>query len=298
MPAAYAHFQFGQDCLKYLDGQDYRLVKKHKNLFNYGIQGPDLLFYSFFRGGRKVFKKGAGMHTLPGKDIFSDVKSIMLEGKGNNEEFLAYVLGFLCHYTLDSTCHSYIERKKEVSEISHNLIESQYEAHLMRQNGVDRPSIYPRAYLMEPDKMDARIISTFYKLSAKTIYKCMKGQRTALNLFSMENSWRRKIFSNILEKYKPKVHYNDLLCDDDELEKARDSNMRLDKLRKIALSRYQDLYKNFKLYLSKGLDLSPYFENSMDKWPDYRDIPVLNPIDEMEYRPEGDFYEAEFYEQA
>ncbi len=298
MPAAYAHFQFGQECLKCLDGEDYRIVKKHKNLYNYGVQGPDLLFYSFFRGGGKVFKKGMGMHTIPGKEIFSDVKTTMLAGQANNEEFLAYVLGFLSHYTLDSSCHSYIERKKEVSDISHNLIESQYDAHLMRRNGVDRPSIYPRAYLMEPDKIDARIISMFYKLPAKTIYKCMKGQRTALNLFSIESPWKRKILTDILRKYKPSVHYNDLLCDDEELDGAKDSNLRLDKIRKIALSCYQDLYKNFKLYLSKGLDLVPYFDNCMDKWPNYREIPVLSLAEEMECKPEGDLYEAEFYEQA
>lgn len=296
MPAAYAHFQFGEECLKIIDGTDYRWIEKHRNIYNYGVQGPDLLFYSFFYKWKKLFKKGSDMHLVPGREIFEKVKETMILRQGKNEELIVYTLGFLSHYVLDSVCHSYIERKKEVSKVSHNFIESQYDAHLMRLNGVDRPSSYPRAYLMEPNKTDAETIAIFHGLSSKAIIKCMKGQRLALGLFSMEESIKRRSFKKLLSNIKPKVHYQDLLCEDEEDARVKDSNVRLDKLRNIGVNIYEDLYKNLKEFLAEGGELSSYFDHCMDRWPNYQELPVLDLEEEKDYIPEGDFYESKIHE--
>ena len=48
---------------------------------------------------------------------------------------LAYILGFLTHFTFDSQAHGYVDRKKEVDGITHNKVESEYDGYLMRKQG-------------------------------------------------------------------------------------------------------------------------------------------------------------------
>ena len=46
MPTTYAHFQFGQGCLTKLPSEWIRSIDRRPSLYNFGVQGPDLLFYA------------------------------------------------------------------------------------------------------------------------------------------------------------------------------------------------------------------------------------------------------------
>ena len=45
MPAAYAHYTFGEKVLEHLDDDLKGLLSKHRDIFNIGLHGPDILFY-------------------------------------------------------------------------------------------------------------------------------------------------------------------------------------------------------------------------------------------------------------
>ena len=47
----------------------------------------------------------------------------VVEKHPGNDAYLSYVYGFICHFTLDETCHGYIDEKIAVSGISHTEIE-------------------------------------------------------------------------------------------------------------------------------------------------------------------------------
>ena len=67
MPASYTHQCFGDDLLRYMNSDHKTLIKQYKNLFNLGLQGPDLLFYYHPLKKNRVQDIGIKMHQLPAR---------------------------------------------------------------------------------------------------------------------------------------------------------------------------------------------------------------------------------------
>ncbi len=78
------------------------VIAKYADCFVLGAQGGDLLFYAFgkFRG------YGARTHGEKTAELFSAALDYCRREK--RPEPLAYTLGLLCHYALDSTVHPYV----------------------------------------------------------------------------------------------------------------------------------------------------------------------------------------------
>ena len=45
MPAAYAHYRFGQAVFSRLPAEKQKIIQAHRALYDLGLQGPDLLFH-------------------------------------------------------------------------------------------------------------------------------------------------------------------------------------------------------------------------------------------------------------
>lgn len=52
---------------------------------------------------------GNAMHEQPGAVFFERARGVVNKAK-NRDAALAYALGFLCHFALDSTCHPRVEQ--------------------------------------------------------------------------------------------------------------------------------------------------------------------------------------------
>lgn len=285
MPTTYAHFQFGQDCLTKLPNEWIRSIDRRPSLYNFGVQGPDLLFYSKPWSRINQEKLGGKIHDKPATEIFEKFRQALEKNPRKEEEIMIYAFAMLSHFTLDSTCHPYIERKEEVSAVSHNLIESQYDGYLMRKNGVEDPSTYPRAYLIDPNREDARVIGAIYGLSPDEVYSCMEGQAKVLRVFSTAGSGRRKLVRGFLGMVSPKSALKDLFVDKEENPSCADSNLRLDKLRALALDHYGELVPLLRSYLLEGKPLADYFRRTFGPSQNYRTIPVLSLEEERNYQP-------------
>lgn len=89
------------------------LIKEYADCFILGAQGGDLLFYAFgqFKG------YGARTHKEKTAEIFSAALDYCRREK--RPEPLAYTLGLLTHYALDSTAHPYVvyEAKERLSAV-------------------------------------------------------------------------------------------------------------------------------------------------------------------------------------
>ena len=59
----------------------------------------------------RVNQKGMAMHEQIAASFFRKCKEYCQET--GDEEALAYVFGFICHYILTSTCHPYIAKYME-----------------------------------------------------------------------------------------------------------------------------------------------------------------------------------------
>lgn len=108
MPAAVTHSILAGKVLEYI--KSHTSLKVDEKIFFYGAQGPDFLFTHRFL----PWQKGANLREYANKIHNADpnktlmyMKEFVMEKK--SRKAVSYFLGFVCHYSLDSTAHPYIE---------------------------------------------------------------------------------------------------------------------------------------------------------------------------------------------
>ncbi len=133
MPSTYAHRRFGADVLNALDPETASLVTDRR-LYDIGLHGPDVLFYYDVMHPGPVRERGMTLHDLTGAEVLFPSRR---QVKGLDPEMVrSYLMGFLCHYVLDSECHPYIHTV-EGRGITHTRIEGDLDRQLLTEDGLD-----------------------------------------------------------------------------------------------------------------------------------------------------------------
>lgn len=105
--------------------------------------------------------------TAEKPDIFLKEEWNVSEGKKIDPALMAYMLGFGCHYILDSTCHPYVNKVAKKGRVSHTLLEKEFDRMLMYETGKNPSHFYP-----------SHGIKAKY-FAAKTIHKVLPEIRTS-----------------------------------------------------------------------------------------------------------------------
>ena len=150
MPAVATHYLFGQDVYRVLMQKNLRiaeLIKNNKKDYDLGLQGPDPLFY--FRPYTKnyVTEYGSEIHQLGGYLFLDDAvevikkerlrKDLFPEYENNFERILAYILGFINHYTLDSKAHPVINELAGYDIVNHIKLETELDREMLTRRILD-----------------------------------------------------------------------------------------------------------------------------------------------------------------
>lgn len=279
MPTTYAHWAFGRDCIELMPENLQQIIHDHRDIYNLGVHGPDILFYDLLHP--EIPSYGSKMHSIPVEEFFKNCKEVF----NNHEEkadMLAYMMGFLTHFILDSTVHGYVERKRQDAGISHNRVEAQWDKHVIEQ---DRrvANLVDRAESLKPNKQIAKVISYFFPYNDKVIYRNLKLQRLVVYELNSISPKKQNFLQNLLLKMNQE-NFADLFMGFEEEEVCRDSNIRLDKLRKKALDLFPKLMKNLLNFLNNKQELDKYFNHDFEPWPDYQKIVVLPYKKELTYK--------------
>lgn len=277
MPTTYAHWAFGRDCIELMPKDIQNIIHEHRDIYDLALHGPDILFYDM--KDKKVNAIGYEIHRISAKTFFENAKKSYKRFK-DKDEMLVYMIGYLTHFTLDSTCHTYVETKRKHANVTHNCIEGQWDRHVIILDGRE-PNLVDRAESLKPNKANARIISYFYPFDEKVILRSCKWQVRIIKLVNSISPIREKWFRKVLTKFKL-YDYADLFMGQEEYEVCQDSNLRLDKLRAKALSLYPKLLRSLLAYLNNDKELIKYFENNLNDRSD-NFAPVLSVDEEINY---------------
>ncbi len=135
MPANFAHYLFGQQLIPKLPQYLQDIILPNKQLYQIGQHGPDIIFYHRPFLPNSVARIGFQMHKLPARYFFEQARDTI--GMEPDPRLMAYTLGFLGHFILDSNCHGYIYEKIKTSKISHGELETEFDRLLMEQQHID-----------------------------------------------------------------------------------------------------------------------------------------------------------------
>lgn len=140
MPCLYAHHTFGQKVRGLLPEEMQECISTYEDQFNLGLQGPDFLFYFRPLGKNPINRLGHRIHKKPGEFYLKKILPVVRR-KGQYSPETAYLLGFFCHFMLDSKCHPYVEKKVKETGIEHVDMEGEFDKFLMKRDGI-RPETY------------------------------------------------------------------------------------------------------------------------------------------------------------
>ena len=281
MPTTYAHWRFGEVAMKKLPENLRETVDRYRDLYDIGVHGPDIFFYYNCLKPNEVNRYGTWMHNTPMREHLEMFKKNYASAS-NKEASLAYLLGFLAHFTLDSYCHGYIDHKSEEEGPAHNKIESQYDRHLLVKDGHD-PIKTRVTTSLHPTNFNAAVIAHLYdRWGENEILKTTKDQVFYLNLLKDNTDFKRWFLTTGMKTLKIQS-YIDLMMSKETDSRCITSNMRLDKYFAKAAEHFPSLAENMFAYLKDEAELVPYFRHNFGPKEDYKEIPLLSIEEELHY---------------
>ena len=282
MPTTYAHWRFGDKCIRMLPDDLQNIILNNRAIFDYGVHGPDIFFYYNCLKYNEVNRYGSAMHDIPYKDTLAQIKENFKKTE-NKDMALSYLLGFTCHFTLDSYCHGFIEKVDETTPYSHGKIESQFDRYLLIKDGFN-PVTKSVTDMFHPDKKMAKVISgLFNKFDEDIIYKTLKDQKLYLNLLK-DNSDIKRFFLTTAMDIAKVPSFKDLLITKENVEELKPVNIRLNKYFDMALKHYPVLADSLIGYLSDKNELNTYFKHNFSFKEDYRNLEILPLDEELKYK--------------
>lgn len=199
MPTTYAHYTFGKEVLKELKGDLKQIIIENIDLYNIGLHGPDILFYYNPLKSNDINRKGNKIHEESLNVFLTKARNLLYKSNNEKEKKLSYIMGFICHFMLDSECHPYI-RQKESNILSHNEIESEFDRIFMINNGLNPISFKPTEHL-NPNRVYAECISLFYGIDSEVILKTLKSMKFYLNFLVSPSRLKRSIILKVIGNY-------------------------------------------------------------------------------------------------
>lgn len=191
MPSTYAHYRFGKEIKDLLDTNKQKIIEQYPTLFQLGVHGPDLLFYYHPLHHNDVSALGNTIHSLPAEQFFGPLFQRLKET--DSPAALAYLYGYLCHFGLDTTCHTYIEKIQAEHIACHSEIEDDLERALLVLDHYD-PVRYPLYQLIDYRKEDIPVIQSFYPtLDEHVIKTAIKGMRFYHHLLYCPHPFKRRL---------------------------------------------------------------------------------------------------------
>ncbi len=280
MPSDYTHLHFGRKILDVLPDSFQKPVKEYKQLFEIGLQGPDILFFHNPFGTSAVSAAGHEMHKVSAKDFFERVREA-LDTFTEKDSSLAYLAGFLGHFVLDNTCHGYIENKIRVSGSTHSEIEKEFDRYLMEKDKQNGAELNSSASIVASSENAAVIACAFPSISQKHILQSLRSMRFITNMLSGKGL-RRPIVNIALKASGKYSEMYDLLRPKHAIQGSEDSDLRLEKLMEKALHRYEKLALEYQAFLQGG-DFPIELDATFGPGKNWRDIPVLTLEEERTY---------------
>ena len=194
MPAAYAHYVFGDRVLSLLPEHLQVMIggdPKCRELYNLGVQGPDFLyFYRIYIPFNPVISVGIQMHHGSAEPFFLRARKLLQ--KEFDPALYSYLLGFMTHFMLDSTCHPYILDRMKRAAATHHEIESEFDRMLMLEDAKNPFTHNPAAYC-DTSLDSCRVIARLFpKLTPQQIREGMRMMKFSRGLLRA-NWWPKRV---------------------------------------------------------------------------------------------------------
>lgn len=198
MPAIYAHYSFGRKVFEKLPVSLKRIVSRYREEYCAGLQGPDFLFFYNPFKSNPYGDLGNQIHDENGS-VFLERAVKILNITGIDSPEGAYILGFICHFMLDSSCHGFVEQMVRETGVSHSLQETELDRYMLERDGKNALK-YPVHRLIGVSQELAETISVFYKgVSTYTVRVSQERMHLIRRILWCPGAGKRKLLVGTMD---------------------------------------------------------------------------------------------------
>lgn len=189
MPTTYTHDYFGKKVYQKLPAEMKKVIRQNGELYRIGLHGPDILFY-YMISKNPITQFGIDMHKKKARAFFE--QGMAQVRHTGDKALLAYLLGFGCHYLLDSACHPFVDEMADAGVISHTILEKEYDRFLMEESGKN-PYLYrPSDCIVPRYRWAKEIHKVFPLIKSVNIYISIKMMKVLTNLMICNDGEKRR----------------------------------------------------------------------------------------------------------
>lgn len=197
MPAIYAHYSFGKKVYRQMPGSLKIIVRKYKKEYIAGLQGPDFLFFYNPLLKNRYGQLGHQIHEEKAS-VFLERASKILKVAGTDSPEAAYIMGFICHFMLDSSCHGFVKQMIGETGESHTEQETEFDRYMMELDG-KYALRYPVYRLVNDSQELAETMSVFYKgVSTYTVRLSQERMHKIKRFLFAPNVIKRNVMIGLL----------------------------------------------------------------------------------------------------
>lgn len=273
MPSTYAHLTLGNATLEAIKNSKsessteiFKLIEKHKQLFWIGLDGPDIFFYYKALKKNPIKERAYAIHREQ-SSVFLGTAATKIQSAADKDAALAYLLGFCCHFSLDSEAHSYVEHFLTTRKITHSEIETSLDTYLMAKNNINSRKYNATSHLDYGEK-EFTPIAHIYGYQPSDVETTLKSAHFYNQMFMPS------LFKNIAAPLVMKAAglYEDmhgLLIVNKHSPHCQESNVELEKILYNTVPIALDLVENFHQHITLGTKLSPRFDRTFGPYEPY-----------------------------
>lgn len=234
MPTTYAHYTFGMKVYQLLNKEAKSIIDKHKSLYLVGLHGPDILFYHKPLKNNEVVKVGHAIHDQAALAFYQKAR-VQLAQCLDKEAGTSYLLGFFCHFMLDSECHPIVRNKTKREGLAHNKLERELDRVMMIRENLDPNSYRPTQHLtLNPG--DEKVIACFYpEITPQQIDKSVKDMKQYLEFLVSPAKVKHTLLLCTLKLFGSKKNLDGLLMSREPLAEYTQSSEDLADLLSLAI---------------------------------------------------------------
>ncbi|MDD3339425.1 MAG: zinc dependent phospholipase C family protein [Lachnospiraceae bacterium] len=196
MPTTYTHDAFGREVYKKLPTDMRDVIRANRKLYLIGLHGPDIFFYYRLNPQNKVVQIGHAMHQRIAREFFE--RGADVYKKEHSQGLLAYLLGFCCHYMLDSTCHPYVYEAQDKFHLSHSEIETHMDRYYMERDGKDPFTYLPASSICAGTVIAETIQYMFPQVTPDEINRTLHGMQFYTAVTVCKKDGKRDFLSAVL----------------------------------------------------------------------------------------------------
>ena len=222
MPATIAHAVFAKDVVDILPEDISKNLDINKCKM-YGQSIDAMKFYNMFSifSGKKIRNLQEYFHKTQTQEFFINLLNYMRDNNIKDKDTCSFLVGYICHYALDSTLHPYIIYKTGMFDKRYPDTYKYNNVHAFMETFIDN-DIVRRRFKINPykfkftkycfdispfsDNLNKTIDYSFYNTFkirgiSKVYYKSLKDMKLALWLFRKDRFGIKKFFYKLLDTF-------------------------------------------------------------------------------------------------